>query len=58
MKPKDIRDLLQHEDSEDLDRRRKVVLLSALGLADFTFISLLQTGVIRRLLGKCLIQKV
>ena len=49
MKPKEIRDVLRHGDSEDLDRRRKVVLLSALGLADFTLISLLQAGVIRRL---------
>lgn len=49
MDPKEIRDELRHGDSEDLKRRRKVVLLSALGLADFTLISLLQAGVIRRL---------
>ena len=47
-KPKEIRNDLRNGDSEDLDRR-KVVLLSALGLADFTLISLLQAGVIRRL---------
>lgn len=44
-----IRDVLRNQTSEDLDRRRKVVLLSALALADFGFITLYQTGVIRRL---------
>lgn len=49
MDPKEIRDALRHEDSEDLARRRKVVALSVAGLADFNLISLLQSGVIRRL---------
>jgi uncharacterized membrane protein len=33
----------------DLDKRRKVILLSALGLIDFSIISLYQTGVIKHL---------
>lgn len=49
MKATEIRDALRKEDSEDLDRRRKLILLSAAGIADFTLISLLQSGVIRRL---------
>jgi uncharacterized membrane protein len=49
MKPEEIRDVLRSEQSEDLDRRRKAVLLSAIGIADFSLISLLQSGVIRRL---------
>lgn len=49
MKPKKIRDALLHEESEDLERRRKVVALSAAGLADFNLIALLQSGVIRKL---------
>ena len=49
MKPKEIRDALRHEESEDMGRRRKLVALSVAGLADFNTISLLQSGVIRRL---------
>ncbi len=44
-----IRDELRTGYSEDLDRRRKVILLSALGLVDFSIISLYQTGVIKHL---------
>ena len=44
-----IRDSLRNEQSDDLNRRRKVILLSALGLVDFSLISLYQTGVIRHL---------
>ena len=44
-----IRDVLRTEHSEDLDRRRKVIGLSALGLVDFSIISLYQTGVIKSL---------
>jgi uncharacterized membrane protein len=49
MDPKEIRDELRHGDSEDLERRRKLVALSVAGLTDFNIISLLQTGVVRRL---------
>jgi uncharacterized membrane protein len=49
MDPKEIRDELRHGTSEDLERRRKLVLLSVAGLADFNLISLLQSGVVRRL---------
>jgi uncharacterized membrane protein len=49
MKPGEIRDVLRTEQSEDIDRRRKTVLLSAIGIADFSLISLLQSGVIKRL---------
>lgn len=49
MKPKKIRDELRHGESEDLERRRKVVALSIAGLADFNIISLLQSGLVRRL---------
>ena len=44
-----IRDALRKEHSADLNRRRKVILLSALGLVDFSIISLYQTGVIKHL---------
>lgn len=44
-----IRDVLRNEHSEDLDRRRKVIFLSAIGLVDFCVISLYQTGVIKSL---------
>ena len=49
MDPKEIRDELRQGDSEDLERRRKLVALSVAGLADFNIISLLQSGVVRRL---------
>jgi uncharacterized membrane protein len=49
MKAEEIRDVLRTEQSEDIDRRRKVALLSAIGIVDFTIISLLQSGVIRKL---------
>lgn len=49
MKPEKIRDELRSGKSADLNRRRKMVLLSALGIADFSLIALLQSGVIRRL---------
>lgn len=44
-----IRDVLRNDYSDDLDRRRKVIGLSALGLVDFSIISLYQTGVIKSL---------
>lgn len=44
-----IRDVLRYRQTEDLNRRRKVSLLSALGLVDFSLISLYQTGIIRHL---------
>lgn len=49
MQPTKIRDALRQEESEDLERRRKLVALSVAGLADFNLISLLQSGVVRRL---------
>jgi len=44
-----IRQELLNSTDEDLQLRRKVVGLSALGLVDFAFISLYQSGVIKRL---------
>ncbi|MBD0375092.1 MAG: hypothetical protein ICV51_05635 [Flavisolibacter sp.] len=44
-----IRDVLRTEQSDDLNRRRKVIGLSALGLVDFSIISLYQTGIIKHL---------
>lgn len=44
-----IRNELREGHSEDLDRRRKVLLLSGLGLIDFSIISLYQTGIINKL---------
>lgn len=44
-----IKNELRNGHSEDLDRRRKVIGLSALGLVDFSIISLYQTGVIKKL---------
>jgi uncharacterized membrane protein len=49
MDPKEIRDELRHGESEDLERRRKLIALSVAGLADFNIISLLQSGAVRRL---------
>ena len=49
MKPADIKTALRKSTSEDLERRRKVIVLSALGLVDFSIISLYQAGVIKRL---------
>ncbi|HEU5145984.1 MAG TPA: vitamin K epoxide reductase family protein [Chryseosolibacter sp.] len=44
-----IRNELRQGNSPALDARRKVILLSALGLVDFSIISLYQTGVIKHL---------
>ncbi len=44
-----IRQELLNSTDEDLQRGRKVVALSAAGLCDFAFISLYQSGVIKRL---------
>ena len=41
-----IRQELLNGTQEDLQRRRKIMGLSALGLLDFAFISLYQAGVI------------
>ncbi|SDK19272.1 Vitamin K epoxide reductase family protein [Catalinimonas alkaloidigena] len=40
---------LRHKQSPSLTRRRRLILLAAVGLVDFSLISLYQTGVIRRL---------
>ena len=44
-----IRNELRDGNSTALDARRKVIALSALGLVDFSIISLYQTGIIRHL---------
>lgn len=44
-----IRDELRDGNAPDLNKRRKVILLSAIGLVDFSMISLYQTGIIRHL---------
>ena len=44
-----IRNELLHGTAHDLRKKRKIILLSALGLVDFSIISLYQTGVISRL---------
>jgi hypothetical protein len=44
-----IRQELLNGTGEDLQARRKIIGLSALGLVDFAFISLYQAGVIKRL---------
>lgn len=49
MKSTSIDQALRNESSDDLDIRRKIVALSALGLLDFSIISMYQAGVIRRL---------
>ena len=49
MNVKKIRNSLREDSSADMERRRKIVFLSAIGLADFSLISLYQTGVIKRL---------
>lgn len=49
MKARAIRNELRQGQSASLDRRRKIILLAALGLIDFSVISLYQTGVIKKL---------
>lgn len=49
MEAKKIRRSLLEGNSDELARRRIIVLLSAIGLADFSLISLYQTGVIKKL---------
>src|SRR4051794_35980438 len=44
-----IRNELRNNDSESMNERRKIIWLSALGLVDFSIISLYQTGVIEKL---------
>lgn len=44
-----IRQELLTGNSEELQRRRKIVALSALGIVDFAFISLYQSGTINRM---------
>lgn len=44
-----IRDVLRNGNESDLAKRRKVILLSAIGLIDFSIISLYQTGIIKHL---------
>src|SRR4051812_1887916 len=44
-----IRQELLTSRDKDLNRRRKVLILSAIGIADFAFISLYQSGAIGRL---------
>jgi uncharacterized membrane protein len=44
-----IRNELLHGRTNDLEKKRKIILLSALGLLDFGIISLYQTGVIKHL---------
>lgn len=44
-----IRQELLTSNDKDLNRRRKVMMLSAAGIADFAFISLYQSGAIDRL---------
>lgn len=44
-----IRDVLRDNSLDDLNRRRKIICLSAIGLVDFSIISLYQTGVIKSL---------
>lgn len=49
MHPERIRKELLHGRSAELNRKRKIIILSAIGLLDFTAISLYQSGIIRRL---------
>lgn len=44
-----IRNELRDGSGAELSEKRKIILLSALGLLDFTTISLYQTGIIKRL---------
>ncbi len=49
MRAEAIRQELLTGSTEDLERRRRIVALSALGIIDFAFISLYQSGTINRL---------
>src|SRR3954468_4621281 len=44
-----IRSELRNNDAEIMDKRRLVILLSTLGLVNFSVISLYQTGIIKKL---------
>jgi uncharacterized membrane protein len=47
--PRKLRKALQHGDSDDLRRRRGIILFSLLGMASMTATSLLQTGIVKHL---------
>ena len=49
MHAKKIKSELRKADNPALDKKRKIVLLSAIGLVDFSLISLYQTGIIQKL---------
>lgn len=49
MNPKAIRNALRQDTSDNMDRRRKILALSTLGLIDFSVISMYQTGIIESL---------
>jgi len=49
MNPEKIINTLRKDKSKSLKRRRKLAILSSIGLFDFTIISLFQLGVIRHL---------
>ena len=47
--PRTLREILQHDTSDDLRRRRGVILFSLLGMASMAAVSLLQTGIVKHL---------
>lgn len=49
IKPKAIRNALRQDTADPMDRRRKILALSSLGLIDFSIISMYQTGIIESL---------
>lgn len=49
LSPPELRAELQRGDSDDLKRRRGVILLSLVGMTSMAAVSLLQTGIVRHL---------
>ena len=49
MNSEQIKKTLRDGNNDDLERRRKIIFLSAIGMIDFSIISLYQTGVIKTL---------
>lgn len=49
MKPQELREALTENDTADLKRRRKIIVLSLIGLGTAAAASLLQTGVVKHL---------
>lgn len=49
LSPEELRDAIQNDRSPEMARRRAIVAVSLVGMASMAFVSLLQTGVVKKL---------